>query len=163
MSIKGYLTDCSFPELCCLIEKGKKTGLLTIQAMPKSREKTLKHHYIWICQGRIVAAANRLDGQGLTSLIKQQGWVSDRILSQLLKCCCPEDQPLGVYLRNYDILTSEQLEQLFLMQVCQQVSAVSRLKDGLFSFDHALPIPARERTGISMSATEATLAKLSLV
>ena len=163
MSIKGYLTDFSFPEICRFIEKGKKTGLLTITPVSKSKEKPPEYHYIWVCQGKIVAAANRLDDQGLTLLLRQQEWVSDRILSQLLKWCCPKDQPLGTCLKNHRVLTLEQLEQLFLIQVCQQVSAVSKLKDGLFTFRYDLPVPARERTGLSMSATEATLLKLSLV
>lgn len=163
MSIKGYLTDFSFLEICRFIEKGKKTGLLTIQSAPKNPEKSQKYYYIWVCKGRIVAAANRLDGQGLTSLLRQQEWISDRILTQLLKWCCPEDKPLGECLKNYRVLTPEQLEQLFLIQVCQQVSAVSKLKEGLFQFDYDPSVPARERTGLSMSATEATLLRLSLV
>ena len=61
MSIIGSLDDFSFPELLQFIEKGHKTGLLTIQAGSVSQASQSSVYYIWVYQGRIVAAGKRLD------------------------------------------------------------------------------------------------------
>lgn len=162
MSIKGHLTDFSLPELFQLLERGQKTGLLTLYAEPVTLAKP-KSHYIWVYQGRIVAAANRLDHQGLVSLIDQRQWVSDRVFDKLVHWCCPINEPLGLYLKNQGVLQSQQLKRLFQVQVLRQVCALLQLKDAEFIFEPNMQIPTREMTGLSVPATEAVLVGLRVL
>jgi hypothetical protein len=71
MSINASLTDFSLPEFLQFIEKGHKTGLLKLRPLPELQETLPRVYYIWVNQGHIVAAANRLDQQGLVKLIEQ--------------------------------------------------------------------------------------------
>lgn len=162
MGVTGYLTDFSLPEIFQFIEKGQKTGLLTIQVLPDCKIKPTKY-YIWMRQGRIVAAANRLDHQGLVSLIDGCNWISDRVFDKVVHWCCPIDQPLGLYLKNQGVLQSAQLKRIFQVQVLQQVCALFQLKDAEFKFEQNVQIPSREMTGLSVKATEATLVGLRVL
>ncbi len=157
MSIIGCITDFSLPEIFHWAEKGKKSGLLTLRRLGDSQGVVQSVHYIWIFQGRIVAAANRLDDQGLVSLIEESQWVSNRVVGKLMECCCPINKPLGFCLRNNGVLEVKQLKQLFQLQVLQQVSALFQVKDAEFKFDQKVSMPGSEMTGLSMLATEATL------
>lgn len=148
MSITGALTDFSLPEIFQFIEKGHKTGLLTLRTLPESTTQT-SVHYLWINEGRIVAAANQLNEQGLISLINQYQWVSQRVVTKLAQFC-PANKPLGLYLRSQGALQVEHLEHLFQVQIIQQVCAVFQLKDAHFVFDQNVPAPRREMTGLSV-------------
>jgi hypothetical protein len=152
MSLIASLYDFSFPEILQFIEKGRKTGLLTIHTEPVSQASQSSIHYIWVYQGRIVAVAKRLDGQGLVKLIEQRKWVSKRVLNKLIHWCCPHNEPLGQSLNNQGILRIEQLKELFYFQVLQPVLNLFKLKDGVFKFDPNAPLPMREMTGLSISA-----------
>lgn len=152
MSLIASLYDFSFPEILQFIEKGRKTGLLTIRTEPVSPANQSSVHYIWVHQGRIVAVAKRLDGQGLVKLIEQRQWVSKRVLNKLIHWCCPHNEPLGQSLNNQGILRSEQLKELFYFQVLQPVLNLFKLKDGVVKFDPNAPLLMREMTGLSISA-----------
>lgn len=115
------------------------------------------NHYIWIAQGRIVAAANRFDGKGLISLIRRDQWVSDRVLSKLLQRCSLNHQPLGLWLKSNGVLDSAQLEQIFEIQLVEQIVPLFQLKDAQFKFELRAALPALEMTGLSISTTEATI------
>jgi hypothetical protein len=110
MSIKGSLADFSLPEIFQLIEKGNKTGLLTLRTESVAQGSKSSARYIWMYQGRIVAAAKRLDDQGLVSLIEQRQWVSDRVFDKLVHWCCPIGEPLGLYLKKQGVIQAEQLK-----------------------------------------------------
>jgi hypothetical protein len=162
MSIKGHLSDFSVPEIFHLLERGHKTGLLTLHNKPVIQGKP-KFHHIWIYQGHIVAAANRLDQQGLVSLIDQRQWISDRVFDKLVHWCCPIDEPLGLYLKNQGVLQAKQLKRLFQVQVLNQVCALLQLKEALFEFEQNVQIPTREMTGLRVPATEAVLVGLRVL
>ena len=167
MSTKGFLTDFSLQEIFQFIDRGHKTGLLSVQSEPISQTKQPSVYYIWVYQGHIVAAANRLDQQGLVELIEQCHMLSDslrdsfagrspaaltRAFDKLLHWCCPIDEPLGLYLKNQGVLTAEQLKQLFQIQVLQPIYTLFQLKEGEFKFDQNVPMPTREMTGLSVPA-----------
>lgn len=162
MGVTGFLSDFSLPEIFQFVEKGQKTGLLTIQVLPNAKIKP-DRYYIWVRQGRIVAAANRLDHQGLVSLLDGRKWISDLVFDKVVHWCCPIDQPLGLYLKNQGVLQSAQLKRLFQVQVLQQVCALFQLKDAEFKFQQNVQIPSREMTGLSVKATEATLVGLRVL
>ena len=162
MSITGHLSDFSLPEIFQLLEKSQKTGLLTLRAEPAVKERP-PFYYIWVYQGRIVAAANRLDHQGLVSLIDGHQWVSDRVFDKLVHWCCPINEPLGLYLKNQGVLQAKQLKRLFQFQVLKQVCALLQIKEAEFKFDPNVQIPTREMTGLSVPATEAVLVGLRVL
>lgn len=150
MSITGSLTDFSIPEILQFIEKGQRTGLLTFCVIPASQATSPTYHYLWASQGSIVAAANQLNDQGLVQLITQYPWVSDRVVTKLAQFC-PDDQPLGLYLRSQGALQIEHLEHLFQVQLVQQICSLLHIKEAQFKFDQNVRIPTREMTGLSVS------------
>lgn len=163
MSITGCLSDFTLPEIFQLIEKGQKTGLLALHAQPETQAKLGGIYYIWMYQGRIVAAANRLDDQGLVSLIEKHQWVSDRVFDKVVHWCCPISEPLGLYLKKQGVLQIEQLKRLFQIQVLQQICALFELQDAEFTFEPKVRIPTREMTGLSILPTEAALVGLRVL
>lgn len=162
MCIAGYLSEFSLAKICQLLEKGKQTGLLTLRPCLQTQASFAGVHYIWLYQGRIVTVANRLDYQGLVSLIAQRRWIDQRIFAQLLQSC-PLHQPLGSYLKKKDALQTNHLKWLFKVQVLQSMCTLFQLKDAQFEFHANVPIPTREMTGLSLSPTEATLMGLRLL
>ncbi|HEY9669471.1 MAG TPA: DUF4388 domain-containing protein [Coleofasciculaceae cyanobacterium] len=150
MSLIGSLADFPVLEILQFIEKGKKTGLLTLCPEFTSQESFSSVYYIWVYQGRLVAIANRLDGRGLANLIHQHQWVSPRVITKLAQLC-PSNQPLGLYLKNQSVLQASQLKQLFFAQVLQPIGTLVQLKNGLFKFNQNQPFPMQEMTGLSIS------------
>lgn|ERR687886_483801 len=151
MSLAGYLTDFPLIEILQLIERGKKTGLLTLSIELIGKAKPVPIFYIWVYRGRLVAAARQLDNRGLVKLIHQRQWLSSRVASKLAQLC-PTDKALGLHFKNLGILRKSQLKQLFFLQVLQPVGALSQLHNGHFRFDQNVPLPMREMTGLSISA-----------
>ncbi len=162
MSITSSLTDFSVPEIFQFLERGHKTGLLTLGGLPDDQTTPNDIHYIWVCQGRIVAAANQLDHQGLVGLIAQNQGISKRVITKLVRLC-PTDKPLGLSLKHQYVLSTEQLKQLFQIQVLHRVCTLLQLKDGQFKFIPNAPIPTREMTGLTIPTTEATLIALRML
>lgn len=158
----GKLSEYSLPEIFQFLEQGQKTGLLTINTLPTVETTATKAYYFWIKQGWIVAAADRLDGQGLMSLLQQRNWLSDRVTSKI-PLICALDAPLGICLKSQGILQPEQLKLLFRSQVVEQVAEVFKLSDGQFALDKIATTPYSEMTGLSIVATEATLMGLRVL
>jgi hypothetical protein len=150
MSITGLLTDLSLPEIFQFIDQGHKTGLLRLRALPKSETVVPAIFYLWVYQGRIVAAANQLDQGGLIALIERLNMISKRVFDKLVHWYCLLNEPLGLHLKNQGVLRTEHLKQLFQIQVLQLVFTLFHLKEGQFKFDQNLPIPTREMTGFSV-------------
>lgn len=162
MAITGYLAEFSLAEIFQLLEQGRKSGLLGISRLSEAKAKEGRNHYVWFNQGRIVAAGNSLDHQGLIGLISQRGWLGDRAAFKLAQSC-QLNTPMGLCLKSHGVLQAEQLKLLFYAQVIRQVCALFELKDGWFQFDGKAPLPATEMTGLSAPATEVTLAGLRVL
>jgi hypothetical protein len=152
MSINASLTDFSLPEILQFIEKGHKTGLLKLRPLPELQATLPRVYYIWVNQGHIVAAANRLDQQGLVKLIEQHQEMNFNLVAKVAQFC-PIDQPLGLCLKNQGILQIKQLKHLFKIQVLQTVCALFLLKEGQLIFEQNVPMPTREMTGLSIPTT----------
>ncbi|MEQ8754718.1 MAG: DUF4388 domain-containing protein [Coleofasciculus sp. G1-WW12-02] len=160
MCITGSLADFSLPQVFWLLETGHQSGLLTLHPDDTEQTSSNKAYYIWVYRGNLVGMANLLDDQGLVSLITQRRWLKDTCPSSLfakLSRLCPQHQPLGSYLKKQGILTNQQLKWLFQAQVLQPIYDAFKLKSGHFRFDHNVPLPTIEMTGLSISATLATL------
>lgn len=162
MAITSCLSEFSLPELFQFLDQGSKTGLLTLrfQPDPQSPEKRVRHALIH--QGRIVAVTNRLDHQCLLAMICQRGWISPEVLRDQVNKC-PANIPIGLYLKTQGFLQPEQLRLLFHAQVLQPVCALFRLREARFKFDSKATLPTTEMTGLSLSATEATLMGLRVL
>ncbi|WP_353932019.1 DUF4388 domain-containing protein [Okeanomitos corallinicola TIOX110] len=159
MTITGNFADFSLPELLQFLDQGKKTGILYIEFCSDENNKSKKQiYYIWLHQGRVVAASERLDKQGLTLMIAQRGWISERVISRVTQISsCFINSPLGLCLKSQGLLQSEQLKLLFNAQVLRPVCALFQIKDALFKFEPIPTLPIAEMTGLSMSATEVIL------
>ncbi|MBE9199105.1 MULTISPECIES: DUF4388 domain-containing protein [unclassified Nodularia (in: cyanobacteria)] len=156
MAITGNFTDFSLPELLHFLDHGKKTGILDIELL--SENSKIQHYYIWLHQGRIIAAADRLDEKGLTLMIAQRGWISERVISRVTHICPTFiNTPLGLSLKSQGLLQPEQLKLLFNTQVIRQISSLFQVEDGLFTFKPTTNLPIAEMTGLSMTATEVIL------
>lgn len=151
MSTLGNFTEFSLIEVFEFIERGNKSGLLTVRVLSSDRPRLHSVYYIWIKQGFIVATANRLDHQCLVRLIKQSQWISQGVIPRLNQFCSL-DKPLGLCLKNQGILNISQLKQLFHIQVLLPLFGLCQLKNGQFEFQQNVPIPLREMLGLSVPA-----------
>ena len=162
MSINGNFADFSLPELLQFLDQGKKTGVLHIElSSDKNQPSNKQLYYIWLHQGRVIAASDRLDQQSLTLMIAQRGWVSERVISRVTNISsCFINSPLGLCLKSQGLVQPEQLKLLFNSQVLRPVCALFQIKDGQFRFEPISALPLGEMTGLSMSATEVILIAL---
>ncbi|NEP19553.1 MAG: DUF4388 domain-containing protein [Leptolyngbya sp. SIO4C1] len=155
MSMMGYLSEFSLPEVLQVLQAGKKTGLLAVQSLAEIGEPA-EYYFIWVHKGRIVSAASRLDGRYLASLLHRHHQVTALMIARLIRRC-PPDMPLGMFLCDKGVLHSRQLKALFSRQVIQQVCGLFQLSEGCFQLDPRAPLPKVEMTGLSIPATEVTL------
>lgn len=157
MSLSSSFTDFSLAELFQLIDQGRKSGCLTVCTLPDLHAPGSKSHYyyIWFRQGRVVAATNSLNGQGLSYKIIQRGWANQQVIEQL----CPETSlatPLGLLLKTHGVLSAEQLNLLFASQL-QQVRELFAIQKGVFKLDSKAAVPLKEMTGLSLRTIEVAL------
>jgi hypothetical protein len=57
---------------------------LRLRALPKSETVVPAIFYLWVYQGRIVAAANQLDQGGLIAIIERLNMISKRVFDKLI-------------------------------------------------------------------------------
>lgn len=166
----GSLSDFSLGELFQVLEQGEQTGRLTISSAVQTGEgegeasqgeqgNAAYNCYIWFRQGLIVAAANRLDNQGLARMIDQRSWVEGGT-SHLAPGFCNVNLPLGICFKSHGLITAEQLKLLFSVQVLRQVCQLFTLPNGRYHFDAKVPLAYPEMTGLSAPARDVTLAGL---
>ncbi len=155
----------SLVEIFQWIELGDRTGRLAFWHRRGC-------HYFWFCGGRIVAAADSLDGLGLVRLIQAKGWLSPSCLERIGEAYA-NNQPLGKYrttgtalgicLQAQGFLSRDRVKQLFAKQVLQQVCQAFQLTDGQVRFDDRILPPQAEATGLSVPASQAILQGLRLL
>jgi hypothetical protein len=159
MTLASSLTDFSLAELFRMIDQGRKSGRLTLLIADNTPgAKPPSCHYIWFRQGRVVAASNRLDGQGLIAQITTRGWLSQRVIERLDNLA-GGDTPLGMTLKTQGALQAEQLNLLFSAQM-QQIWCLFGVQTGRFDLDGKATLPSTEMTGLSLPAMEVALAGL---
>ncbi|MBW4520546.1 MAG: DUF4388 domain-containing protein [Scytolyngbya sp. HA4215-MV1] len=155
MSVSGRLSEFSLGEIFQLLERGQKTGLLTIRAAHSPAEP-LQNFYLWFKQGQILAAANRLDYKGLATLLYQREWLGEHS-KMLLVEAFKSNRPLGLYLKYQKLLNAEQLKLLFYTQVIRQVCTIFQFSEGWFNFETKTELPLAEMTGLSAVPLNVTL------
>lgn len=162
MQIIGQLSEDSLPEVFQLIERVFKTGLLLLQHEINTALQPVKNHYLWFQEGRIVAMADDTDDNGLLSMLKQRSWLKPETLN-LVSEWSEKEQSLGSYLKATGILTDEHQQVLFHAQTIQPVCALFKLQAGRFVFDTKTTLSKAEMTGLSLSASEASLLGLRVL
>jgi Domain of unknown function (DUF4388) len=155
MPVSGYLSNFSLPEVLQFVQEGNKTGLLTVRSLPDSTDE-FRRYFIWLNQGRIVAAADRTDYRGLFNMILTRKWIPEEELHRSLQDC-PLRMPFGLHLKSQSLLSAEQMKLLFSIQIIRQICALFELVDGSFHFTSNVQLPYFEMTGINIPATEVTL------
>ncbi|MCX7592990.1 MAG: DUF4388 domain-containing protein [Fischerella sp.] len=160
MNLSSSLTNFSLAELFQLIDQGRKSGCLTVCTLPDidTPSSRSQYYYIWFRQGCIVAAANRLNGQGLISKITQRGWASQQVLEKYCQFL-PRATPFGLYLKTQGVLNGEQLNLLFASQL-RQVRQLFEIQKGVFKLHSQAPLLGKEMTGLSLKAIEVSLMAL---
>ncbi len=159
MAFNSSLKDFSLAELFRLIDQGHRSGCLTVY--PSSEQAIAnapEGYHIWFREGRLIAAARQLDGQGLTNRIIERGWLTQRVLEKLSNHSMI-GIPLGVTLKTQGVLRSDQLSLLFSAQI-QEVCSLFSLPTGRFNLDGEAPLPRSEMTGLSIRAIEVALTGL---
>jgi hypothetical protein len=156
MAITGSLSEFSLPEIFQFLDQGQKTGILTIRDPQNVQTGKPFLRHIWLQNGRVVAAGDRLDSRGLVRLIEQRGWLNESHRSEIERLIA-ENALLGLNLKSLGILQPDQLKLLFSVQVLRQVCALFQIEAGLFRFDADANLPKAEMTGLSLPATETTL------
>jgi len=156
MAITGSLSEFSLPEIFQFLDQGQKTGVLTIRDLKALHTgKSLLRH-IWLHNGRVVAAGDRLDNRGLARLIEERGWITDANRAEVERLI-QANVPLGLNLKSLGILYPDQLKLLLSVQVLRQVCSLFQVETGQFRFDAKVDLPKAEMTGLSQPATETTL------
>ncbi|MGK7937817.1 MAG: DUF4388 domain-containing protein [Xenococcaceae cyanobacterium] len=169
MSISTSLELFSLADLFRLIEFERKSGRLTIQVSLEDQKASLKKiYYIWFKDGYLVAVSDRLNHRGLISIIETRGWLSPSVTNQL-RTLCPLEVPLGTYLKQAKLLTSEQINLIFQIQL-HQVFQLFELNSSSFRFDEMselkdriMTIPWLEMTGNRLPATGVSMYALRLI
>ncbi len=160
MTLSSSFTDFSLAELFQLIDQGRKSGCLTVCTLPDLHAPGSKSHYyyIWFRQGRVVAAATRLNGLGLISKIIQRGWTNPPAIEQFCQTM-PTVTPFGLHLKMQGVLNTEQLNLLFGSQL-HQIRQLFEIQKGVFKLDSKAAPIWKEMTGLSLRATEVALMAL---
>ncbi|MBE9214583.1 DUF4388 domain-containing protein [Plectonema cf. radiosum LEGE 06105] len=163
MTLSSSFTDFSLAELFQLIEQGRKSGCLNVCTLPdiNSPQSKAKYFYIWFRNGRVVAAAHRLNGRGLVAKIAQRNWTEPQILENIYSNTSTTT-PFGLQLKTQEVLSAEQLNLLFANQL-QQVRQLFEIQKGVFKLDCKASLPMTEMTGLSLKATEVTLMALRVL
>jgi len=155
MAIVGDLREFSLPDLLQLVERGSKTGQLSIWA-PNGIYK------IWFYQGRVIATLPPEEEHRLERLLARSALVSDRVVEKLASFCGAQE-PLGRYLQRQGLISPADLAKLFRHQLQVGLYCLFALEVGQFSFLTGVPMPYREMTGLSKSATAAVLEALQQI
>lgn len=169
MAFTGYLSQFSLPELFRFLEEAHETGLLTIHKLSSSKLSSsdlpsslsgsnliTEASYIWLQQGRILAAAESLNDGDLISTLTKRGWNKNCLTLNDFENSSTKTT-MGLYLKSQGVVKAEQLMLLFRAQITDKISPLFRLADAQFNFEANAQIPLAEMTGLSIPATEATL------
>lgn len=156
MTMRGYLSEYSLPELLRLLEMDSRTGQLKLQHKKNVPQAECRCYYIWFRQGRIVTAFNNLGARNLLQLMCQRQLFDVETANSLLHRS-PVEWPFGLYLKKKKVLTAQQLQLLFSVQVIRQIRSLFTLEDAWFQFRDDTELPYSEMTGISVPATETIL------
>ena len=154
MSVSGYFSDFSFPELLRFIHSSHKTGSLQIKAIDSSSSSQASY-FFWFRGGDVVAVQHpRVSLHMLLPQFCQQSSEALKIYFDN-KISCRE--PVGTMLKRLQLVQPEELRLMFNRQVIQPILYHFTLDDAWFKFVPNNELPFEEMTGLSISPIEAAL------
>jgi len=148
MAMLGDLQEFSLGDLLHLMEKGKKSGQLSVWA-PNGIYR------IWLYQGRVIAALPPEEKHRLENLLTGSRLVDSQVISQLVARGLEE--PLGRCLQQQGLISPVDLVKLFRHQLQVGLYCLFALEAGQFSFLPNVPLPYQEMTGLSKEASAVVL------
>ncbi len=155
MEINGSLSECSAANLVRFLEQTQATGCLLLQPEGQRPLSTRGQMHIWLENGFLVGATRSERSDGLFWLIHQNGWTTYNTVSQIAKRY-PGDVPMGVYLRAQGVLKTQQIQQLFQMQITESVKLLATGGSAVrFQFESRSELPQAQLTGLRMPLYDA--------
>lgn len=152
MAMLGDLQDFGLFELFQLLEKGSKTGQLSIWA-PQGI------HRILFYQGRVIGAVHPNERHNLEPLLRhlhQQNRVSEAVVLKIAGACQMRE-PLGSCLQRQGLVDNRLLSKVFRLQLEHTVYPLFGLAQGQFTFVSQAPVLYANMTGLSQGATAVAL------
>ncbi len=154
MSISGYFSDFSFPELLRFVYSSRKTGVL--QVKPVDHTKAHQHSYsFWFHYGNIVAVQH--PSLTLHKWLMQSCKQTSEVLRAYSVSSVAHREPIGTVLKQLQLIQPEELQAIFSRQVIQPLLYQFTLDNALFKFSTSYELPYEEMTGLSLSPIEAAL------
>ncbi|MFN3562695.1 MAG: DUF4388 domain-containing protein [Chloroherpetonaceae bacterium] len=154
MSISGYFTDFSFPEVLRFIHTSRKTGYL--QTRPIDHGQVHMSYHFWFRNGEIVAVQHQgVSLQTLLTHVCQQ--TPQTIKAEFEKARAALSHPIGTILKQQGIVLPEELQMVFNRQVLQPVVYHFTVDNAWFKFEVNTALPLEEMTGLSLSPIQAAL------
>ncbi len=163
MAFQGYLSEHSLAKIFQFIQRGFRTGLLSLTAANNTMEVSVAPYYVWFQSGRIMAVARDLEHTGLLGMIKKRKLMSPADIFTEHCQLNSLEQPLGLYLHENNALDTEELRLLFQAQIIQPICTLFKTDQGEFHFDEKTPLVWSEMTGMSIAAAEAILLGLRVL
>ncbi len=152
MSISGYFTDFSFPEVLRFIYTSRKTGRLQIRSL----DSVQTPYHFWFRNGELVAVQHpTLSLRVLLTKVSPQPL--EAIQSAIEAVRHMLNQPIGVLLKQQGVVQPEELQMIFNRQVLQPVVYHFTVDNAWFKFEVNTVLPLEEMTGLSLSPIQAAL------
>ncbi len=154
MSVSGYFSDFSFPELLRFIHSSHKTGSLQIKAVD-SANTSQSSYFFWFRGGDVVAVQH--PRVSLHLLLPQFCKQSSEALKVYFDSKVAHSEPVGTMLKRRQLIQPEELHLIFHRQVVQPILYHFTLDNAWFKFMPNNELPFEEMTGLSISPIEAAL------
>ncbi len=154
MSVSGYFSDFSFPELLRFIHSSHKTGSLQIKALDNANSSQASY-FFWFRGGDIVAVQH--PRVSLHILLPQFCKQSSEALKVYFDNKVAQSEPVGTILKRHQLIQPEELHLIFNRQVIQPILYHFTLDNAWFKFVPNNNLPFEEMTGLSISPIEAAL------
>jgi diguanylate cyclase (GGDEF)-like protein len=172
MSINVSLETISLPELLRSIDIDAKSGRLILEPWvpPTDDNITNTSYTLWFDRGKFVAIQEDSSQQEMISLIKSRDWVK-KLIGEKLDRLCPQGEPLGIYLHRMKLLTREQIDFIFQIQL-DRAYQLFAIESGRLIFteiaelieqDSQTTLPWLEMTGNSVKASQLILNGMQLL
>jgi len=142
MPLVGSLRDLSLPELLSTIDRGEKTGVISIRSDAGAAQ-------IHVHGGRIVQASDTLRDERFGEILVKLGKISHQDLTAALDAQRTDGASgrLGSILVNAGVIAKADQDEALLYQTCEALYDLCTWQVGFFQFDTLL---TPEATGIAI-------------
>ncbi|PSB04878.1 DUF4388 domain-containing protein [Merismopedia glauca] len=146
MAMVGNLEDFSISDLFHMLERGSKSGQLSLWAPTGI-------YRIWFYQGRVIGAISPKKEHSLKSLIASHQIGNPRLTSYI-ENIGKLREPLGTHLTKQGLIMPNIIAKVFRQQLEVSLYNLFSLSSGQFAFVQELALPYEEMTGMSRGAVD---------